>query len=203
MEVAQLKHAVEEQGMSYDTYKNQMKEQIALQKLQQEEVAKTINITQDDVKKFIRENKGKLNPYNAFHVVDVMMPIAENATSTQIDSLKKQASELVKQLQKGKNVDEVLKQYPYAQNNDLGWRSLGELPSIFQATVATMGVKSVNAPIQAPNGLHILKLLEAKGENAKLSETDLKNLAFQQKVNEGLKDWIQTLRKEAYIKIMK
>lgn len=202
IDLTQLKHALEQQGMSFDTYKQTLTDQIAMQKLQQEEVAKNITVTPEDVKKFIRENKSKLNSYNAFHVIDIVMPISDNATNTQIDSLRKQASEVGSLLQKGKSVEEILKQYPYAQNNDLGWRSLGEFPSLFQAKVAALNVKSVSSPIQAPNGFHVLQLLEAKGENPKLSDADLKNLAFQQKVSAGIKEWTDKLRKDSYVKIM-
>lgn len=202
IDLVQLKQALQQQGISYDTYKKQLQEQIVMQKVQQEEVAKTITLTPEDVKKFANENKNKFNGYNAYHVVDILMPISESSTPEQVASLRKQANEVVALLQKGKAIDEILKQYPYAQNNDLGWRSVGELPSIFQAKVANMTVKSVSTPIQAPNGFHILQLLEAKGENPKLTENDLKNLAFQQKVNEGIKVWIDKLRSESYVKIM-
>lgn len=200
--VEQLKGALAQQGLTFEAYKKQLKEQIAMQKLQQDEVARTVTVTPEDVKKFVRENKDKLNGYNAFHVIDVVMPIAESATTPQIDSLRKQANEVVALLQKGKPMEEILKQYPYAQNNDLGWRTLGELPSIFQSKVAAMSVKSVSSPLQAPNGFHVLQLLEAKGENQKLSETDLKNLVFQQKMTDGIKEYTDKLRKESYVKIM-
>lgn len=202
IDMAQLKQALEQQGMSFDSYKKTLSEQIAMQKLQQEEVAKGITVTPEDVRHFVNENKSKLSGYNAFHIMDITMPIADNASNTQIDSLRKQANELSLALQKGKSLEEVLKGYPYAQSEDLGWRSMGELPSLFQAKVAEMHVKSVSTPIQAPNGFHVLQLLEAKGENPKLSEADLKNLAFQQKVSAGIKEWTDKLRKESYVKVM-
>lgn len=198
----QLKGALAQQGLTFESYKKNLKDQIAMQKLQQDEVARTVTVTPEDVKKFVRENKDKLNGYNAFHVIDVVMPIAESATSTQVDSLRKQANEVVALLQKGKPLEEILKQYPYAQNNDLGWRTIGELPSIFQSKVAAMSVKSVSSPVQAPNGFHILQLLDAKGENHKLSDADLKNYAFQQKMTEAVKEFTDKLRQDSYVKIM-
>lgn len=198
----QLKGALAQQGLTFDNYKKNLKDQIAMQKLQQDEVARTVTVTPEDVKKFVRENKDKLNGYSAFHVIDVVMPITEAASTTQVDSLRKQANEVVTSLQKGKSIEEILKQYPYAQNNDLGWRSLGELPSIFQAKVAGMSVKSVSSPVQAPNGFHILQLVDAKGDNHKLSDADLKNLVFQQKMTDGVKEFTDKLRQESYVKIM-
>lgn len=200
----QLKEAVEHTGINFNEYKAQIREQILLQKLQQEEVTKTVSFTQQDVKTYLKDNKDKLNVnhYSAFHVIDILLPLAENASSIQAESLKKQANEAASQLRKGVSIDSILKQYPSAQNDDLGWRSLGEFPSLFQEKIAAMNVKSISAPVQAPNGLHILKLVEAKGENAKPSESDIKNLAFQYKVSLAVKDWIDKIRKDAYVQVM-
>lgn len=202
LNLAQLKTALQQQGLEYESYKKHIKEQITLQKLQQEAIAKSVTLNPEDVQKFVRENKDKLNPYNAFHVVDITLPIGENTTPAQLESLKKQAHDVMQGLQKGKTTEEIMKQFPYAQNNDLGWRALGEFPSIFQSRVAALKVNSVSEPVQAPNGFHILKLVEAKGENQKLTDKDLKNLAFQQKCSEELKVWLDKLRKDSYVKIM-
>lgn len=201
---AQLKEAIEHTGITYEDYRKQIGEQILLQKLQQEEVAKGLSFTPDDVNKFLRENKDKLNMarYSTFHVLDIVMPIAENASSVQLIGLKKQAENCAQQLRKGKPIEDLLKEFPYADQNDLGWRSLGEFPSLFQSKVAEMNINSVSMPIPAPNGIHILKLIEAKGENPKPSQRDLKNLAFQYKISLAVKDWIKKLRQEAYVQVM-
>jgi hypothetical protein len=53
--------------------------------------------------------------------------------------------------------------------------------------------------------LHILYLAEVRGDNATkpLSETDLKNMAFQYKAKEAVREWSEKLRKEAFISYMK
>lgn len=202
LSLAQLKEAIEHTGLNYEDYLIQIKEQLALQKLQQEEVAKNVTLTPEDVKKFMRENKNQLTKYNAFHLVDVLIPVGESEPSNRITEVKKQATHLAQQLQVSKDFDVTLHQYSSAEKNDLGWRALAEVPSLFQSRVASMNINDVTAPIQAPNGFHILKLLDAKGENAKPSEAQLKGIVFQQKMQIAVKEWVQKLRNDAYVKII-
>lgn len=200
--VEQLKEGVAQSGMDFDQYKRQIAEQLLIQKLQQEEVAKNITITDEDVKKFKQENRDKINQYSAYHVIDILLPFSETADQGQINEIKNQASALSQQLQSGKEVDVALKQYPYAEKNDLGWRALGEFPSLFQSKIAAMRIHNVTTPIPAPNGFHILKVVDAKGQTVNPTENNIKNMVFQQKVSAAVKDWIQKLRNDNYVKIM-
>lgn len=198
--IDQLKEALKQTGVSWDEYKVQIHDQLMLQKIQQEEIAKTVTLTPEDVIKFKRENRDKFSQYNSYHIIDILLPVAE--TSNQTQDVKKQATEMVQKLQATKEVEDVLKQYPTAEKNDLGWRSIGEMPSLFQSRVAAMKVNNVTSPFQAPNGFHILKLLDAKGEGMAPSENDIKNMTFQNKINAAIKDWVKKLRQDSYVKIM-
>ncbi|MBA2655214.1 MAG: SurA N-terminal domain-containing protein [Gammaproteobacteria bacterium] len=199
--VEQLKTALEQSGVNFDQYKAQIHDQLLLQKLQQEAVVKTVTMKPEDVTEFVRKNKDKFNQYNAYHVIDIALPTPDTSTN-QVEALRKQATEISNQLKNGKDIDEVIKEHPLAEKNDLGWGALPEFPSLFQSRIAAMRVNTTSAPLQAPNGFHVLKLVEAKGENLKPSEKDLKNLAFQQKVSEAVKEWVQKLRDDSYVKIM-
>jgi peptidyl-prolyl cis-trans isomerase SurA len=205
MTLEQLKQALQQSGTKFEDYKKRIAEQIAMQKLQQEEVVRTVVVTPEEAKKFAREYKNKGSQYSAFHVIDVVLSIPENSTATQVASLKKQAADLAQQLQKGKSIEALVKEQPGLQNNDLGWRSISEFPSIFQQQVATLRLKSISSPIAAPNGLHILYLAEARGDSATkpLTEADLKNMAFQYKAKDAVREWGEKLRKEAFISYMK
>lgn len=198
---AQLKTAVEQAGLNYDTYVRQISQQLLFQKLHQEEVAKNMSFTPEDVKKFVREHPTVLNKYSAFHIIDILLPATES--SNQIAQLKKQANALASALQAKKDLDETLRQYPSAEKNDLGWRNLGEVPAIFQTKVAQMSVNSTSTPIQAPNGFHILRLVEAKGDNPRPTEDQIKNIAFQQKMSEAVKVWLEKIKSDAYIQYLK
>ena len=46
---------------------------------------------------------------------------------------------------------------------DLGWRRLGQVPTIFVEHVSNMEPGDIEGPIRSASGFHIIKILEAKG----------------------------------------
>ncbi len=202
LSVAQLKQAISQTGLTESQYKEQLREQLTLQKLQQEQISKTVSLTPEDVKEFLKANQNKLNQYSTYHVIDILFPANEKSTAIMIAENKKNAEIFSAQYRKSQDVDALLTRYPGAEKNDLGWRSLAEFPALFQSNIAMMKLNEVSAPIQAPNGFHLLKITEVRGDVIKPTEKELKNLAFQQKAQNAIKEWLQNLRKEAYIKII-
>ena len=53
------------------------------------------------------------------------------------------------------------------EGGDLGWRKLGEVPSLFVNQVKKMKTKNISQPIKAPNGFHIIKLAATKHAGSK------------------------------------
>lgn len=187
----QLKPALESSGLNYSEFRHRIQEQILLQRLQQQEVvAKTVTVNDEEVNEFLRKNQGKMQNYSAFHVVDL---IAANET---------QAQQVAKSLQKSTDTEQITKETG-AQNNDLGWRTLPEFPAIFSSQVVGMHVGDVSKPIKAPNGYHVLKLVDAKGDKIKLTKKDAQNLVFQTKANDAVKKWLAEIRKNSYVQIMR
>jgi peptidyl-prolyl cis-trans isomerase SurA len=202
LNLAQLKQALEQTGIEYPQFRARIREQILLSRLQQQEFAKTITLTSAEVKDFLRKNQGKMNSYNAFHLIDMVLPISDATATAQITGLRQQAQTVAQKLQHGARQEDIVKQFSSLQSNDLGWRTLADLPPIFTEKLPTMNIGTISNPIQAPNGFHILKLVDARGESAKLTEKDAQNLIYQRKVTEKTQEWLKELRKTAYVKIL-
>ena len=49
------------------------------------------------------------------------------------------------------------------EGGDLGWRSAGQLPSLFAPLVPAMKVGDLSGIIRSPGGFHIIKLLDYRG----------------------------------------
>ena len=91
------------------------------------------------------------------------------------------------------------------QSTDLGVRKIAELPPLFAQETIKMQVGQIAGPIKAPNGLHLLKLLEAQGappQNLKFTKERAQEFVFQQKLEKKLKPWLKELRDAAYVKII-
>jgi peptidyl-prolyl cis-trans isomerase SurA len=202
----QLRQALAQQGMSYDTYRKQIRDQVLISKLQQGAFGSSINITQQDINNFTKSGQNTNQAANQYHLRDILVPIPATPSPAQVDATRAKANELIKQLRAGADFEKTaIAQSGDTQalnGGDLGWRHLAELPPLFAQQVVNMKTGEIAGPIRAPNGFHILKLVEVKINAQKLSQAQIRELIFERKMQEKVQAWLQKLRQDAYIKIM-
>jgi peptidyl-prolyl cis-trans isomerase SurA len=93
--------------------------------------------------------------------------VPSGASASAIQKAKEQAERVVKELRDGKDFRETAISYSNDDNalkgGDLGWRSIGQIPTLFTDTVTGMNQGDVSEPIRSPSGFHIIKMLETEG----------------------------------------
>lgn len=207
--IDQLKQSLQErEGLSFKAYKEQIREQMLISRLQQYFLGRDITINAQDVAKAMR-NLPKINGAAAsYHVADILFEIPDNASSEQTKTVENMAVQMATKLKLGVSLDKLIQEHnasgQHITNNDLGWRKLDEFPSLFAPKIAKMSIGQIIGPLKAPNGLHLIKLLDTQNiqsQNATLTKTQAQDFVFHQKLQEKLKPWLKELRDTAYIKI--
>lgn len=203
--VDQLKKAVERDGIDYSTFRKRINDQLIVSRLQQSALSSKINISDREVSEYIRNAKNKKSATAEYHLFHLHVPLPESATSQQKQAALERAKKLVAQLKNGTSFEEAARENaagPLALGGgDLGWRKASELPSLFANQLNSLKIDQIAGPIQAPNGYHILKLVDVENDPTKMTEQSVKNLIYRQKFEEQLKVWSQQLRDSAYVKI--
>lgn len=214
--LAQMQTEIEREGLTYAAFRSNIKEQMLLNKVQQQALGKTITVTDEEVDAFMQTPQAvqkieptAINPANKYHVIDVLIPIADNSAE-KMQVAKDKALQIFTKLQNNKaNFENELKLLKDSDktihSEDLGMRPLGAFPNIFVRPISTMHVGDVIGPLEAPNGYHILYLI-AGGTNAPthlhhLTKDEARQFLYQQKFNEKLVSWLRELRATAYVKI--
>lgn len=205
----QFKQELAKRGMTFAGYKNKIHDEVIIRKLQREALAKKVTLNDQDVESAFNTASKQLAaqkqvPHGAaeYRVLDFLAQVPENPTPAQIQAAKNQAKNLIAQITKTANLEQFFKDN---HGSDLGWRKAGDLPDIFAKAVLKLRPKEVAGPIPAPNGFHVILLIDVKGAAAlpqNITKDQAKDFAFQQKFNEELKKWIEELRSRAYIKII-
>jgi parvulin-like peptidyl-prolyl isomerase len=164
--------------------------------IQQKALGAQIKVTDQDLanaKNFTNQaRQPSAAVYAQYHVVDLLL------------KTKQAADGFLAQLQAGSSAENLMKEYPETKVDDLGTRPLSELPSIFQSSVQLLKPGQFSPVIQAPNGYHILQLVNASGPQKIPTQPGMtaQQLAFEHKYNEALQQWLQKLRSQSYVKIM-
>lgn len=165
----QLRQQLQQQNIPYAKYRQQIREQLIISKLQQDEVASKVTVTDQETKDMLLHMPKPVSQKAAYRVEDLLVPFPNHPTAADISHIKDVALFLLQQTKQGISFQDLIekanKYNPPLAGGDLGWRPLNELPDIFQASVKKLKPGEVTGPIQADNGFHLIRLLEMRGDS--------------------------------------
>ena len=148
---------------TYESLRNRIAEDLAINRLRQQMVMSRIKISDQDVENFLKTPQGQAALGNQVHVLHTRI------------SGEKELSKVAKQVQTAlKNSNDLTAiDQKFTTNGvkvesaDMGLRNLSEIPSELAARVSALQVGQTTELIQVKDGIHILKLLERKGAEQK------------------------------------
>jgi peptidyl-prolyl cis-trans isomerase SurA len=172
MTLEQFKHELQTQGMSYQSFLDNMRNEIVINQLRGKEIGERIKVTDKEIEHFIEtEDKGG-EGIGQYHLGHILIAVKEGASAAEIQKAKSKADELVQALRSGQDFTKTAMSVSNDDNalkgGDLGWRSKDDVPTLFVDVVSTMGAGDVSNPVRSPSGFHILKMLEVKGVGAQM-----------------------------------
>jgi peptidyl-prolyl cis-trans isomerase SurA len=159
--------------------------------LRQRYVNNRINITDTEVDQFLAQQKVQGNSDSEYHLGHILIDLPEAPSAKDIDAAKQRGERILQLLAQGQPFAQVAMSNSDGQlalsGGDLGWRKLGELPSLFAKTVAGMKPGQTSGLIRSPSGLHILRLIEKRGgDRHVVSQTHARHILI--KTNELVDD---------------
>lgn len=161
MSILEFRKQLEAEGTPYARFREEIREEITMQRLREREVDNKIQITESEVDNFLAAEQGGAaqQEYNLSHI---LIRIPENATAEQIAERRKRAEGVLQQLRTGGDFAKLAATYSDATDalmgGDLGWRGTDRLPQLFVETVGTMNQGDVSPLLKSANGFHIVKL---------------------------------------------
>lgn len=204
--VTDLYEHLGQEGMSKTSYQNEIRDQMIIQKLQQQEVVSRINISPDEIESFMHSTAWKNNSTKEYRIDDLLVPISDSPTTNEITAARKHATEIASKLKSGADFQQVAlteSNKGGLQGGDLGWRKLPEIPSAFADPIARMKTNDVAGPIQTANGFHVIHLAAIRaaesGENMSATRSQVEQLLMQRKFEEAMQNWVSRLRGQSFI----
>jgi peptidyl-prolyl cis-trans isomerase SurA len=160
MDLAQLRAAVQQQGMDYDQFRRSVRDELIVQRLRQRVVQSRVQVSDAEVDTLLKNGatrRGQL------HLGYILVTVPDGATPDQIEAARKKADDAKLQIDGGMDFASAAIRFSDAPNalegGDLGWRNADELPQAFAELTDSMQEGQVSAPIRGPNGFHIIKLV--------------------------------------------
>ena len=167
--VDNFRQELQSQGIDFYSFEESIRNEIIVNQLRAREVGSRIRVTDREVVHYL-ETQGSLNKgLIQYRLGHILIAISEGASSTVINKAKNKAEKIIYDLRKGKDFKQIAVALSNGGNalkgGDLGWRGIGEIPTLFVDIVTKMNQGEISEMIRSPSGFHIIKMMELKGVN--------------------------------------
>lgn len=167
-------------GSSYAEVRNQIRNDMMINRLRERRMQETIHISDQDVQSFLKSPQGQAALTTEYHLAHILVALPEAASPEQIDEAAQKAADAMNELKAGKSFAQVAAHYSSTETalkgGDLGWRKAAELPTLFTSQVETMKAGELLGPLRTPGGFHIVKLLEKRGDTLSVTQYHVRHI---------------------------
>ncbi len=173
----QFRTALEQSGQSYAAAREGLRDDLAIQRVQQGNVMRNINISEQEIDNFLTTEEGEAMTQPEYRVVQALLSISRGDNEAEVAAKDAYINEVLGNIQSGQPFEQsVSGTEPYAfTGGDLGWRNLGDIPSMFVDVVTTLAVGEVTK-VRSSSGFHLVYLADANGGEQLVRQTDVRHI---------------------------
>jgi len=167
MSLGQFRQALQREGMTYDTYREQIRNKLIMESLRQRQVDRRISVSNQEVEDLIISQSDKLNKGVQYNLQHILVSAPNGTPIAQVNQAKKRAENLRKKAISSGNFTAVAKassdDLAAKNGGNLGWQAAEKLPESFNRVLSLLEVGAISDVVRDPQGFHILKLIDKRG----------------------------------------
>ena len=183
MTIAEFAVAVKTEGMDYLALREQIRDEITINRLRAREIEHRVLVTDQDIALFLA-NQNRLDQ-TEYRVSHILVAVPDGAPTEARAKARAKAEALLKRLQGGEDFAQIAIANSDGQQalagGDLDWRAGTNLPELFANAVQTLKRGELAPLLESASGYHILRLTDQRGgaERKTLSETRAQHVLLQ------------------------
>jgi len=203
---ADLRRAVEQQGMTYETWFKQYEEGMMRQAVVYTEVERAIVLEDSEIVQYYKKNPAEFTRPTEYKLHAVYLA-SEGRTPEECEVLKTAVDAKLKSGAAFADVAGELSDPPMKESKgDLGTFKAGELDKSLESGVEKLKAGEVGAWVNNKNGWYLINLVEKKDSHLLPFEDarkDVEEKIYNAKRAEKSEAYIKTLRERSYVRILK
>ena len=163
MSLQEMRNQMEKEGMPYATFREEIRNEMMMQRLREHEVDNKIQISDAEIDTYLAAEQAAVADQIEVNISQIMVRIPENASPEQIASRKARADEVARQLRTGADFAKIAATYSDApdalKGGEIGWRDPNRLPPLFAEALVKLAPGQVTPVMRSNTGFHLLKLV--------------------------------------------
>ena len=173
----QFRVALEQAGQSYAAAREGLRDDLAIQRVQQGNVMRNINISEQEIDNFLATEEGEAMTQPEYRVVQALLASSRGDDAEAVTAKEAFVDQVLSSIQAGTPFEEAVATIdPYSfSGGDLGWRKLGDIPSMFADAVPEMSIGDVTK-VRSSSGFHLVYLADATGGERLVRQTNVRHI---------------------------
>ena len=203
-----LEKAARQQGVSFEDFKANIRNQIITQQVVRDEVGRRLQMTPAQEQAFYDKHKQEFVQPEQVRLSEILIPTPADATDAAVAQAQTKANDIEAKLKGGAKFEDTAKTYSggptAAQGGDLGEFKRGALAKVLEDQTFSLKAGEFTAPVRTRQGFVILKVTEHAAAGVpplKEVEPQIQEAMYMEQMNPALRAYLTKLREDAYIEI--
>ena len=187
----QFREILEQDNYRYETFRDDIRNEILLSRLRQRQVDNRIIATNREIENFLVNQQHQSGLEKEYRISHILITLPELPTTTDLEQTRQLADKVMMELKDGGDIAAITATYSDGQQalegGDLGWRKYSQVPTLFADFIADMQKGDVSELIRSPSGYHVIKLMDVRdSEEVVVTQTKSRHILI--KPNEIMSD---------------
>ncbi len=168
----QLRERLKKEGVDYAKFRENVKDQMMVERVREREVASRIKVSDADIDALIEQRRNGASSVQ-LNVAQILVTVPEGASLTAVAERRERALAALKRVRGGEDFGVVAREMSEdgnkAQGGEIGMRPADRLPDLFVKAAQSLKSGEVSSELlRSGAGFHVLKVIERK-DNAAFS----------------------------------
>lgn len=187
----QFKAALASQGMTFDSYRQQVANEIERALLVNREIGSRVNVTPEDVERYYKENSKNYSQAEQVRVRHIFLPLSAGGSFEDDKVVMAQAENIRQRALAGEDFGKLADEYSQGpgagQGGDLGYFKKGQMAKEIDDVAFSLKAGEISEPFRAGAGIHLIKVEEHTQPGQQTLDKETAEEIKRQLYNEALK----------------
>ncbi len=179
--LSQFRDILEEDGFSYEQFRENIRNEIIISRLRQRQVDNRISISTKEIDNALSNMEFQGKTETEYQLSHILISLPEAPTPDEEEQARLVATKVLGDLKAGQDFALMATTFSDGQRalegGDLGWRKKNEIPTLFSTQIASMEKGDISDLIESSSGYHIVKLADVRSsEKHMITQTKARHI---------------------------
>jgi len=206
----ELRKSLQTEGLTMESYRERIRNQILRTRLVNLEVKSKIVITDEDIRAVYERDRAKYGGEKRYHLRHILLGSRAKGNPAEMARTRQQMEELYRQLTEGASFVALAKAHsesPMAQDGgDLGMFRLADMAPQIRTAVQDLPAGGFTEILDTDQGWQIFYVEEIKaiaGKTLEAAKAEIEGQLYDEIVNRKFASWLAELRARSHVKIVR